>query len=98
MIKEFLRSKDVGEDSFGTQSTRLRRKRKRGPGGEITIPKTASIVEINQEIKRRIEDGTYNIAKQITPKEFSRLTLTKHGTFLTESFLIDDCKIPLLAI
>ena len=98
VIKEFLRSKDVDVDRFGTQSIRLRRKRKRGPGGEITIPITASIAEINQEIKKRIEDGTYNIGELITPKEFSRLTLTKDGTFSTEPFFIEGRKIPLLDI
>lgn len=34
IIKEFLKKKGVDVDRFGAQSVRLRRKRKRGPGGE----------------------------------------------------------------
>ena len=69
-----------------------------GPGGTISIPATSTIAEINSEIKKRVEDGTYNIGEHITPKQFSRLILKDDGTFLTESFLIEGRKIPLLDI
>ena len=54
----------------------------------MTIPITASMAEINQEIKKWIEDGTCNI---IIPKEFSRLT---DGTLSTETFFIECHRIP----
>ena len=66
------------------------------PGGETSIPTSSTIAEINNEIKKRIENGTYNIGELITPKQFSRLTLNNDGTFLTESFSIEGRKIPLL--
>ena len=52
VIKELLRSEGVDVDRFGTtQSVRIRRKRKMGLGGEISIPATSTIAEINSEIK-----------------------------------------------
>jgi hypothetical protein len=99
VIKEFLRNKGIDVDCFGaTQSVRVHRKRKMGPGGEISIPATSTIAEINSEIQKRIEDGTYNIGELITPKRFSRMILKDDGTFSTESFFIEGRKLPLLGI
>ena len=86
------RSKNVDVDRFGKPSIpRTRRKRKRGPGGEISMPTTK---EINDGIKKRIDDGTYNIGELITPKEFS-MTMKADGTFTRETFCILGRKIPL---
>ena len=73
VIKELLRNKGIDVDRFGEKTERVRRTRKEGPGGKISIPTTSTIAELNNEIKIRIENGTYNIGELIAPKKFKTI-------------------------
>ena len=50
---------------------------------------------LNDGIKKRIDDGAYNISELITPKEFSMMTMKADGPFTRETFCIQGRKIPL---
>ena len=83
-------------DRFQSSSTpRIRWKRKRGPGGEISFPTTATIKEVNESIKQRVNDGIYSVGELIVPKQYSKVTLTQYGQFKTELFQVEGRKIPL---
>ena len=97
VIKEFLRARGVNVERFneGDSTPRLRRKRKRGLGGEASIPTTPSIKQLNQAITERLEKGEYDLGELITPREFSKLKLTEDGQFSTEVVTVEGRKIPL---
>ena len=52
VVKELLRNKGIDVDGFGEKTERVRWKCKKGPGGEISIPTTSTIAELNNEIKK----------------------------------------------
>ena len=96
VLKAYLSSKGVNVDRFQSSSTPIiRRKRKRGPGGEISFPTTATIKEVNETIKQRVNDGIYSVGELIVPKQSSKVTLTQDGQFKTELFQVEGRKIPL---
>ena len=75
MIKEYLRNKGANVDRFCSDNTpRIRRKRKRGLGGEVSIPVNPAISEINDIISQKIVNGEYELGELITPREFNPLT------------------------
>ena len=76
VLKEYLRDKGIDVKRFDTVHTpRIRRKRKRCIGCEISIPITPSVKEVNVAIAQKIKDGVYEIGELFTPREFSKLTL-----------------------
>ena len=95
MIKEYLRNKGVNVDRFCSDNTpRIRRKRKRGLGGEVSIPVNPAISEINDIIS---PNGEYELGELITPREFKKIKLTSNG-FSTETEVIQGRKIPVMRI
>lgn len=62
------------------------------------MPLNASIKEINSQIKKKLEDGTYNIGELIAPMKFTKLKMKNDGTFCTETFTVEGRKIPLMTI
>ena len=94
VLKAYLSSKGVDVDRFQSSSTPgIRRKRKHGPGGEISLP-TATIKEVNETIKQRVKDGSYSVSELIK-KQYSKVTLTQDGQFETDFFHVEGRKIPL---
>ncbi len=101
VLKEYLRQKGVNVDRFDVRSCstpRIRRKRKRCPGGEIYIPITPSVKNVNELITKKITEGEYDLGELIIPNEISKLKLADDGTFLTEVIAIEGRKIPLQRI
>ena len=99
VLKAYLSSKGVDVDRFQLSSTpRIKCKRKRGPGGEITLPTTATIKEVNEAIKQRVTGGFYTVDELIVPKQYSKVTLTQDGQLKTDFFHVEGRKIPLYDI
>ncbi len=91
VLQEYLRQKGVNVDRFDVRSCstpRMRRKRKRCPGGKLSIPITPSVKSVNYGWRiclRRID---------YTPTEISKLKFADDGTFLTEVIAVEGRKIP----
>lgn len=76
-------------DQFQPSSTpRIRRKRKRGPGGEITLPTTATIKEVNEAIKQSHRWSLYS-GRAHCSKQYSKVTLTQDGQLKTDFFHVE---------
>ena len=60
--------KGIDVDQFNTrrsETSRIRRKRKRGPGGEITLPITSTV--------KKIESGEYQISELLVPRQYKKI-------------------------
>ena len=63
-INRFKRKND-GSD------TRVRRKKLRGQGGEITVATPQSIDKVKSEIRKKVSTGEFTVGQQIAPRKVS---------------------------
>ena len=103
MIKEFLKHiiLCVDVDRFNVprvQPVRIHRKRKRNPGGEISLPITPTTKHVNEEIKRRVQNGTYKVGELIVPNEYTKIVLSQSGSLCQHIFVVEGPKMPLKMI
>ncbi len=100
VVKEYLRTKGVNVDRLSRDNAipRIRRKRKRGLGGEVSMPINPSIKDVNDTITRKIENGEYELGELIAPKEYTNVKLTSDGKFSTEILVTHGRKIPMKKI
>ena len=78
IIKEWLKIKGVNVNRFkrklsteddGTASTRIRRKKRRITGGEVTFPTNVTIEQLKEIAKNKIASGEYTIGERIVPRK-----------------------------
>ena len=80
IIKECLKSEGVDVNRFkrkrddtDEREEHIRRKKRRGTGGEITVPTEASPEKLRQMAKEKIQSGEYTIGQRIVPKKVCNL-------------------------
>lgn len=75
VVKECLINMGVAINRFkrphesSSHNDRVRRKKRRGIGGEITIPTEVTPERLRQIAKEKIESGEYTIGERIVPKK-----------------------------
>ena len=53
----------------------LRRKKRRGVGGEITLPVDVTAERLQQIAKEKVESGEYTIGQRIVPRKVNNLNI-----------------------
>jgi len=82
IVKEWLISEGVDLSRFKTNRNNdsepvIRRRKRKGPGGEISIPTEITREMLKQKLKERIESGEYTVGEMIVPQKvrtFNTLT------------------------
>lgn len=76
IVKEWLKSEGVDVDRFKRkydgsveEEEHTRRKKRRGAGGEITVPTEVTPEKLRQTVKDKIQSGEYTIGQRIVPKK-----------------------------
>ncbi len=99
VLKEFAVSRGVDvarlEHRDSPQLPRLRRKKKKLPGDEMSIPTLPSPSEIVTERNHLIETGELSIGEPCSPYTLTKLVVTPEGNIQTRSVQINGRKIPL---
>ena len=60
-------------DDTDEREEHIRRKKRRGTGGEITVPTEVSPEKLRQMAKEKIQSGEYTIGQRIVPKKVCNL-------------------------
>lgn len=75
IAQEWLKSEGVNIDRFKRKNDgsdmRIRRKKLRGQGGEITVATPQSIDQVKAEMRKKISSGEYTVGQQIAPRKVS---------------------------
>ena len=74
---------------------RVRRKKLRGRGGEISMPTPETNNSIKEELKVQIMNGDISIGEMIVPKRFKKLVLNRNNEIETTEFVVEGRKRPL---
>ena len=72
IVQEWLVNQGVNIHRFNLQmpnKLRARRKKKRGQGGEITIPVPETNDELKEKLKLKITSGEYTVGELIVPRK-----------------------------
>lgn len=75
IVKEWLISEGVDVQRFRSKRATsvdtqvIRRKKRRGAGGEITVPTEISIEELKRKLTDKLESKEYTIGEMIVPKK-----------------------------
>ena len=73
IAQEWLKKEGVNINRFKRKNDqsdpRVRRKKLRGQGGEITIATPQSIDKVKAEIRKKISSGEYTVGQQIAPRK-----------------------------
>ena len=83
---------------FFISGVRVRRAIRKQKGGEVSIPVPQSNDKIRAEVRRRIEDGTYNLGVPVAETELTKLTVNKDGEVEQKKIQLKARKIPLYDI
>ncbi|KAK3700756.1 hypothetical protein QZH41_010938, partial [Actinostola sp. cb2023] len=78
-----------------SKETRIRRKKLRGLGGEISLPTPETNDELRDTLKLKIQKGEYTLGELIVPKKYKKMLIDKDGNIKSEEFTIQGRKIPL---
>ncbi len=99
MAKEFLESQgiDTGSIDGRDSKTRLRARKLRMPGGEISIPCHSTVQTVKGEWLQKIEQGIYSIGVQCSPKELT-VVKAQNGRVITKNITVYSRKIPLAEV
>ncbi len=78
IAQEWLKSEGINTTRFNKRKhngndERVRRKKLRGQGGEITVATPQSIDRVKAELRRKISSGEYTVGQQIASKKVSKL-------------------------
>ena len=77
---------------------RVRRAIKKQKGQEISVPVPPSNEKVKAEVKKRIEDGTYNLGVAVAPTEVIKLAVNVDGEVEKMRLELEARKIPLFDI
>lgn len=69
LILEGLNLHRFKRPSTTEDPARIRRKKRRGPGGEISLPTPETNVELKEKIKLKVQSGEYTIGELIVPRK-----------------------------
>ena len=75
IAQEWLRSVGANVNRFKRSNTcttteeRIRRKKLRGTGGEITVATPQTISSVKEEMKKKVMSGEYTVGQQIAPRK-----------------------------
>ena len=80
IAQEWLKSEGVNTTRFNKRKhngngERVRRKKLRGQGGEITVATPQSIDNVKAELRKKISSGEYIVGQQIASKKVSKQLL-----------------------
>lgn len=74
---------------------RVRRAMHKQKGGEVSIPVPKSNQQIKGEVKKIIENGTYNLGIPVVSRDMLKLRVNKDGEVEKEVTKVSARKIPL---
>ncbi|CAB4010365.1 Hypothetical predicted protein [Paramuricea clavata] len=77
---------------------RVRRKKLRGQGGEITVATPQNIDKVKAEIRKKISSGEYTVGQQIAPRKYEKMALNENGEIVRSEFVVEGRKQPLVEI
>ena len=72
IVKEWLISEGVDVSRFKTKghsSNAVRRRKRRGAGGEISLPTEVTPVQLRTKLKDKVQSGEYTIGEMIVPRQ-----------------------------
>ena len=96
IVQDYLTSQGIDCNKFKpTTNPRIRRRKLRGKGGEISIPSPETNDSLKQTIKAKIMNGEICIGEMIVPKTYNKFVLTKNNEIEVEEFVLHGRKIPL---
>ena len=75
----------------------VRRKKRKGLGGEVSVPCEQTESWLRQKLKEEIKDGVIKVGKLVNPRLLEKYVM-KDGVFEKTSFVVEGRKIPLLEI
>ena len=78
-----------------SESTRVRRRKLRGKGGEITAPTPETNDSLKNRLKIKISNGEISIGEMIVPKRYKKLILNKNNEIEATEFVVEGRKRPL---
>ena len=94
--KEWLASQGIDVDKFSksrkNHGAAVRRKKLKGPGGEISFPCPEPIEETQKKLKRKIKSGEYSLGELIVPRKYQKLVV-KDGQLIQKIFYVEGSKI-----
>ncbi|CAB3995643.1 Hypothetical predicted protein [Paramuricea clavata] len=80
------------------ENPRIRRKKLRGQGGEITVATPQSIDSVKAELRGKILLGEYSVGQQIAPRKYEKMVLNDNGEIVKTEFVVEGRKQPLIEI
>jgi ribosomal protein S25 len=85
IIKDWLNSEGVDVNRFRRKHgqsdatmTNIRRKRRKGAGGEVTVPTDVTPEKLKEILTKKIESGEYTVGQRIVPKTVPITTIIIH--------------------
>ncbi|KAK3718960.1 hypothetical protein QZH41_017573, partial [Actinostola sp. cb2023] len=79
----------------GKEGKRIRRKKLRGMGGEISIPVPQTNKNLNDMLKLKIQRGEYTVGELVVPRKYEKLVIDKEGNIVKTEFVVEGRKQPL---
>ena len=97
IVQDFLVSEGIDVDKFKKtiKQDRVRRRKLRGKGGEISLPTPETNDSLKNTLKAKILNGDIHVGEMIVPKKYSKLVLSKDNEIQAEEFVVQGRKIPL---
>ena len=79
IVKEWLQQEGVDitrfKRVFASNTEHLRRKKRRGIGGEISVPEDATPDMLRQMAREKVESGEYTLGQRIVPKKVQNIEI-----------------------
>lgn len=69
-----------------TSDTRIRRKKLRGAGGEITVATPPTNAVVKEELKKKVSSGEYSVGQLIAPRKVKYVHVHYPTTALTKCY------------
>ncbi|XP_048583669.1 uncharacterized protein LOC125563042 [Nematostella vectensis] len=103
IVKEWLVRNGVDVDRFSTKRKNpmdpvIRRRKRRGQGGEISIPCEPDKKTLKAQLLQKIHTKEYSIGERIVPRKYEKLILTKDLKIKKVDVYTDGRKMPLANI
>ena len=74
---------------------RIRRRKLKGNGGEISVPSPECNESLKSTLKLKIANGDISVGEMIVPKRYRKLVLNKNNEVEAVEFVVEGRKIPL---
>ena len=99
VVKEFANSLGLftSEGSTPRRKPRLRAKKVRLPGSDISIPSNPAVTVVNREIQTMVESGRFTLGEQCAPYKLTKY-VPINGTLSVQETIVNARKVPLLEL